>query len=125
VLFRSKVDGEEFSHAETGTGDYYNNPHLPTTPFQTPFGGAPRADLKSSYGYNTFVRTRILDDIPFTNQLRFDMELAGRKTGSVDYASTIFWYGDNKTRPQNISRPDVWARTLLPSPASESVATDN
>ncbi|MDR1556130.1 MAG: DUF2961 domain-containing protein [Tannerellaceae bacterium] len=122
---RISVDSDEPSCTENGTGDYYNNLSLPVTPFQTPWGGAPRADLKSSYGYNTFVRTRILDDIPFTERFRFELELRGQKAGNVDYASTVFWYGDRKARPENISRPEVWARTLLPSPTVESAATVN
>lgn len=117
------VDEGGVLYTESGTGDYYNNPRLPLSPFQTPWGGASLGGRKNAYGYNTFFRTRILDDIPFTNRFRFDLELRGRKAGSAGYASTVFWYGDNKIRPENISRPEVWTRTLLPAPAP--VATDN
>jgi hypothetical protein len=116
-----RVDGDALpSHTENTAGDYFNAPQIPVTPFHTPFGGAPRADLKSSHGYNTFFRTRILDHIPFTTQFRFDMGLSGRKAGTVDYATTVFWYGDRKVRPEKTSRPETWARALLPSPATES-----
>lgn len=108
------VDGDGGSCTETGMADYYNNLRLPVSLFQTPWGGALRAERESSQGYNTFLRTRILDDIPFTNRFRFDLELLGRQAGSVDCASTVFWYGDNKSRPENVSRPDVWARILPP-----------
>jgi hypothetical protein len=116
---RVDKDDELPSHTENSTGDYYNL-QVPATTFHTPFGGAPRAGLKSSYGYNTLFRTRILDGIPFDNRLRFDMKLLGRKTGAVDYATTVFWYGDRKSRPEKISWSEVWARILLPSPATDS-----
>jgi hypothetical protein len=105
------------SHMEDTAGDYYNNPRLPVAPFHTPFGGAPRADWKSSHGYNTFFRTRILDHIPFESRLSFDMEM----TSTVDCATTIFWYGDRKARPQQTTRPDEWARTLPPPPSNDTI----
>ena len=49
------VDDDTFpSHFGTGTEDYYNSSWAPVVPFYTPFGGAPRADLESSHGYNAF-----------------------------------------------------------------------
>lgn len=89
------VDSDTFpSHFGTGTEDYYNSSWAPVVPFQTPFGGAPRADLESSHGHNTFFRTRNLDGIPFSEKLIFDIELIGWKKGTVDYATTVYWYGD-------------------------------
>ena len=89
------VDGETFpSHFGTGTEDYYNCSWAPVVPFHTPHGGAPRADLPSSHGYNAFLRTRTLDAIPFDSSLRFDIEMLSWQPGSVDYATTVFWYGD-------------------------------
>lgn len=50
-----RVDGESFpSHFGTGVEDYYNGSWAPVVPFHTPFGGAPRADLANSQGYNSF-----------------------------------------------------------------------
>jgi hypothetical protein len=98
------VDNDKFpSHFGTGTEGYYNSSHAPVVPFQTPFGGAPRADLKSSHGYNTFFRTRNLDGIPFSQRLKFDMEIMGLKDGTVDYAATSFWYGAIKARAEETS----------------------
>ncbi len=97
------VDDDTFpSHFGTGTEDYYNSSWAPVIPFQTPFGGAPRADEESSHGYNTFFRTRNLDGIPFDNKLRFDIEMLGWKKGAADYATTVFWYGDIKARAEGI-----------------------
>ena len=69
----------------TGTEDYYNCSWAPVVPFATPFGGAPRADEASSHGYNTFVRTRNLDVIPFGQRLQFDLEMLSWNPGAVSY----------------------------------------
>ncbi|WP_231424738.1 glycoside hydrolase family 172 protein [Pedobacter sp. Leaf250] len=88
------VDNEQFpSHFGTGTEDYYNSSWAPVVPFQTPFGGAPRADQESSHGYNTFFRTRNLDGIAFTKGLKFDLEMLSWVKGKMDCASTVYWYG--------------------------------
>lgn len=92
------VDGEPFpSHFGTGTEDYYNSSWAPVVPFQTPFGGAPRADLPSSAGYNTFFRSRGLDVIPFSRSLRFDLEMISWMRGKIDYFNTVFYYGSGET----------------------------
>jgi hypothetical protein len=91
------VDGDIFpSHFGTGTEDYYNSSWAPVVPFQTPFGGAPRADLESSHGFNTFFRTRNLDGIPFREHLKFDFEQLSWFPGTADFASIVFWYGDKE-----------------------------
>ncbi len=109
------VDDDAFpSHFGTGTEDYYNSSWAPVIPFHTPFGGAPRADMESSHGYNTFFRTRNLDGIPFTKSLKFDIEMLSWKKGTVDYATTIFWYGDNKARARGLSGVEE-ATSKLPS----------
>jgi hypothetical protein len=110
------VDDDKFpSHFGTGTEDYYNSSWAPVIPFQTPFGGAPRTDLESSHGYNTFFRTRNLDGIPFTQRLKFDIEMLGWKKGSVDYATTLFWYGNIKARAEETSGVDEATVKLLPA----------
>ncbi len=93
------IDDDTFpSHYGTGVEDYYNSSWAPVVPFYTPFGGAPRADLDSSMGYNGWVRTRNLDCIPCNNRLCFNMEMKGWLDGKVDYATTSFWYGDKESR---------------------------
>ena len=89
------VDGEDFpSFMGTGTEDYFNCSWAPVVPFLTPYGGAPRADEASSHGYNAFLRTRILDNIPFKHSFKFDIEMSSWHHGTVDYNATSFWYGD-------------------------------
>lgn len=113
------VDDDTFpSHFGTGTEDYYNSSWAPVYPFHTPFGGAPRADLHSSHGYNTFFRTRNLDGIPFRNKLRFDIEMLSWQKGNVDYATTVYWYGDANAVATGTSGLEEAALELLP-PASD------
>lgn len=98
------VDNDTFpSFMGTGTEDYYNCSWAPVVPFATPFGGAPRADEASSHGYNTFVRTRNLDVIPFAHRLHFDLEMLSWNPGHVDYRAAAFWYGTaaSKATEQN------------------------
>ena len=112
------IDGEDFpSHFGTGTEDYYNSSWAPVVVFHTPFGGAPRADQESSHGYNTFFRTRVLDNIPFRNSLRFDIELLSWTPGTADYASTAYWYGDLDSEPAVSSDPFADRYSLPPVPA--------
>lgn len=98
------VDNDTFpSHFGTGTEDYYNCSWAPVVTFDTPFGGAPRADKSSSNGYNAFLRTRNLDDIPFGYKFCFNIEMLSWHPGKVNYASTIFWYGDINAKALNTS----------------------
>lgn len=112
------VDDETFpSHFGTGTEDYYNCSWAPVTPFYTPFGGAPRADAETSAGYNTFFRTRNLDQIPFGKKLRYDLEMLSWISGEVDYAATIFWYGDLNARAEGCTSLEETRRPLPVQPA--------
>ena len=115
------VDEDSFpSHFGTGTEDYYNSSWAPVVTFQTPFGGAPRADQASSHGYNTFFRTRNLDGIPFSSLLRFDIELLSWVSGTVDYATTVYWYGDAVAKAVGTSGTEEAIKKLLPIPADLS-----
>lgn len=111
------IDNDTFpSHFGTGTEDYYNSSWAPVIPFYTPFGGAPRADLESSHGYNAFLRTRNLDGIPFKKKFRFDIEMIGWERGNVDYATTIFWYGDYESKAIGTSGVEEAKRVLIAAP---------
>ncbi len=111
------IDNDTFpSHFGTGTEDYYNSSWAPVIPFHTPFGGAPRADLESSHGYNAFFRTRNLDAIPFREKFRFEIEMIGWVRGYVDYATTTYWYGDYNSRAIGVSGIDEARRRLVKAP---------
>ncbi len=91
---KAYVNNETFpSEFGTGLEDYYNTSWAPVVLYQTPFANAPRADNPSSFGYNTFTRTRSLDGIPFTTAFSFDMEMLSWDGGTIDAAATTYWYG--------------------------------
>lgn len=88
------VDGDNFpSEFGTGLEDYYNTSWAPVVLYQTPFANAPRADNASSFGHNTFTRTRNLDAVSFTTYFRYDLEMLSWNGGTVDAAATVYWYG--------------------------------
>jgi len=88
------VDDDTFpSEFGTGLEDYYNTSWAPVVVYQTPFANAPYAQNESSFGYNTFTRTRNLDGIPFTKYFRYDLEMLSWKGGTIDAGATVYWYG--------------------------------
>lgn len=91
------VDGEEFpSHFGTGTEDYYGYAWGSSQPFKSPFHAQPRVEghpNRGVFGRTTVERFRVLDGVPFTKSLKFDMEIWHWKTCEADYAVTTFWYG--------------------------------
>ncbi len=108
------IDGDTFpSHFGTGTEDYYNSSWAPVKIFQTPFGGAIRADSTNSKGHNSWLRSRNLDGIPFKNKFQFDLELLSWFAGKADYSSTIYWYGDKNARALHTSGIDEVLHNLL------------
>ncbi|MBN1909375.1 MAG: DUF2961 domain-containing protein [Pirellulales bacterium] len=87
------VDGEKFpSHFGTGTEDYYGYAWCTPEYFQSPFHAQPRAEGPRNFGNVTNTRVRLLDAIPFTKSLKFDMEVWHPQKTEVDYAATTYWY---------------------------------
>lgn len=88
------VDDDTFpSEFGTGLEDYYNTSWAPVVLYQTPFANAPRADNASSFGHNTFTRTRNLDGVPFKKSFRYDLEMLSWDGGTIDAAAVTYWYG--------------------------------
>jgi len=87
------VDEEPFpSHCGTGTEDYYGYSCGSTALFQGPFSNQVRCDGPGHQGHTVLTRTRVLDAIPFTRALRFDMEIRHRVECEVSYAAATYWY---------------------------------
>lgn len=111
------VDGETFpSFFGTGTEDYYNSSWAPVVVFHTPWGGAPIADLASSRGYNTFLRARIADVIPFRESLDFYFELLSWNPGKADFFRTTYWYGAPGSECLNADDPVTFNYELPEAP---------
>ncbi|MDR0995911.1 MAG: DUF2961 domain-containing protein, partial [Tannerella sp.] len=99
---------------------YYDLGSLPPKAGQNAFGGLVRYGLADSYGYNTLLRLRNLDNIPFRDSLRIGLRWLGQTSGQVDCSTTVFWYGDNKAQAAVTTRAETTARQLPPSPADET-----
>lgn len=88
------VDEDKFpSEFGTGLEDYYNTSWAPVVLYQTPWANAPRADNVNSFGHNTFTRTRNLDGVPFNRTFTYDLEMLSWDGGTIDAATTVYWYG--------------------------------
>lgn len=101
------VDGETFpSHFGTGTEDYYGYAWCRPEVFTGhPFIAMPAGDGNLGVGYTVNSRYRTLDAIPFSQSLRFDMELWHWQEARMDYAPATMWY----MRPGGVCRiePDT------------------
>jgi hypothetical protein len=88
------VDGETFpSTFGTGTEDYYGYGYGSTDRFRHAYHNQPLCDEPPSHGLACVNRFHILDDIPFTTGLKFDMEVwHWDRRIAIDYATTVYWY---------------------------------
>lgn len=88
------IDGEAFpSHAGTGTEDYYGYAWCRKEPFTGhPFIAQPIGEGNYDPGYTVNSRVRVLDAIPFTHSLQFDMEIWHWLRSRINFAPVAYWY---------------------------------
>jgi len=87
------VDNEAFpSHFGTGSEDYYGYAWCSNGVFTHAYHNQPRCDGPGNYGHTCVSRYHILDNIPFTEAFKFDMEVWHWADCTVDMAATSFWY---------------------------------
>ena len=111
------VDGETFpSHFGTGTEDYYGYAWCSNQLFTSPFHVQPRCDGPGNYGQTTVGRVRLLDGIPFTQSLRFDMEVWHWAEVDEAYAATAYWYGRPGVTSNREPQPQEAARSIPQPP---------
>ena len=86
-------DDTEPSLFGTGSEDYFNYSWSAPDIFIYPYCGQPRNDGPGNRGFVTNYRWHILDPIPFTNDLRFYMELfSHERTPGMTYARIGYHY---------------------------------
>ena len=117
------------SHFGTGTEDYYGwaGGVVPTGKdvFSMPFGSNVRIGNQSNpQGYNICIRNRILDDIPFSNHLIFNMEASPgtdirKHWNLLAYSLVTYWYGMSDAKSNHGSRYDLAKRRLITLPEIE------
>ncbi|TPE44046.1 glycoside hydrolase family 172 protein [Pontibacter mangrovi] len=118
------VDGENFpSHVGTGTEDYYGYAWCRPERFSNhPFIAQPDGSGNFVPGYTMNMRFRGLDAIPFSNTLKFDMEMWHWTRAHINFAPVSFYYmlpgGKTNIAPdvENAKEPVVLKRSDLISP---------
>jgi hypothetical protein len=89
------VDGEIFpSIFGTGTEDYFGYAYCRPQRYYTPFISQPRGEGNKKWGYSNNNRYHLLDDIPFTESIKFDMEIWHPFRKNMNYAVATFFYAD-------------------------------
>lgn len=88
------VDGEAFpSHFGTGTEDYFGYAWCSNEPFTHAYHNQPRCDGPGNFGHTCVSRFHIMDDIPWTESFKFDMEMwHWNAETTVTQAVTAYWY---------------------------------
>ncbi len=88
------VDGEKFpSHFGTGTEDYYGYAWGSPELFSHAYHNQTQCDGPACYGNVSVNRFHILDDIPFTESFKFDVEnWHWTEPVSVTRAAVSYWY---------------------------------
>ena len=128
------VDGEDFpSMFGTGTEDYYGYSWggKATDFYEHPFHAQPRSHIydqlnrkpqdklgeRNTAGYNTELRNRALDVIPFSSSLQLDMEVWAKKECDMGYGVGVYWYGDaNTTTNSMVDEKEACNIPPLPNP---------
>lgn len=88
------VDGEAFpSFFGTGSEDHYGYAWCGSSRFDHPFLCQPVGTGATSQGLAVNARWRLLDAIPFSTSLRYDMEIYHHSNSAlINYAPSAFWY---------------------------------
>ncbi|MCC6494025.1 MAG: DUF2961 domain-containing protein [Pirellulales bacterium] len=80
-------------HIGTGSEDYYGYAWGHVETFSRPFIAQPTGQGNASAGVTVNSRVRALDAIPFSDALKFDMELWHWANTKVDLGGAAYWYG--------------------------------
>ncbi len=120
------VDSESFpSHFGTGTEDYYGYAWCWPGEFTSPFHAQPRGRGNSKSDHTTNTRERLLDGIPFTRSLQFDMELWHWSEAKLDYATTTYWYAFAGGKDNGMKDVRKIAEPVKLTNAEKSFKTEN
>ncbi|NLN94012.1 MAG: DUF2961 domain-containing protein [Candidatus Hydrogenedens sp.] len=110
------VDGDTFpTWFGTGTEDYYGYAWCSPLLFTHAYHNQSRCDGPGNLGHTCVSRFHIMDDIPFTRDFRFDMEVWHWADTHIAQSITAFWYATAESK-DNFSEP---GGELLPVPTYE------
>jgi len=88
------VDGERFpSIFGTGSEDYYGYAWGSTAPFTHAYHNQVHCDGPGNYGHTCLSRFHVLDDVPFRERFKFDMEnWQWNVKAALTRSAASFWY---------------------------------
>jgi len=88
------VDNEAFpTWFGTGSEDFFGYAWCDNHTFTHAYHNQPRVDGPGNFGHTCVSRFLIMDDIPFAERLKFDMEVWHWEDTRVTQAATSYWYG--------------------------------
>jgi len=91
------VDGEDFpSTFGTGTEDFFGYAWCNPTPFTHAYHNQPRADGPVNFGHVSNNRFLIIDNVPFQQRFRADIEVWHWAETEVGYSAIGYWYTDRQ-----------------------------
>ncbi|UCG15578.1 MAG: DUF2961 domain-containing protein [Phycisphaerales bacterium] len=87
------VDGETFpSHFGTGTEDYFGYAWCTPDVFNHAYHNQPRCDGPGNYGHTAVNRWHVIDNIPYTRDFKFDMEIWHWSDCKLTVGAICYWY---------------------------------
>ena len=112
------VDGEAFpSFFGTGTEDYFGYAWCNPALFTHAYHNQVRCDGPGNMGHTCVSRFHIMDDIPFTTNFKFDLEVWHWADTKVTQAIMAYWYGlPDATDNFPAINPDTLTLPELPEP---------
>lgn len=87
------VDGATFpTWFGTGSEDFFGYAWSDNHTFTHAYHNQPRSDGPGNFGHSCVSRFLIMDDIPFANDLKFDMEVWHWEETQVTQSAMVYWY---------------------------------
>lgn len=122
------VDGETFpSLFGTGTEDYFGYAWSNPAPFMKPYHAQPKTPNFGTQGQTENLRFHIIDDIPYSKNLKFDMEAWHWADVVATFATTAFWYAaPGTTLPEPLNEKTLPIREIeMPKPVKGAIEGEN
>jgi hypothetical protein len=110
------VDGEPFpSTFGTGTEDYFGYAWGESRLFSQPFHAQTRCDGPGSRGNTSLVRYQVLDSIPWSKAIAFDLEIWHWEAVEMQFATLAYFYATSSAAGGD-TFPDLSGRVVRKAP---------
>lgn len=92
------VDGDSFpTWFGTGTEDYFGYAYTDLALFSAPYHAQTRTGITSQVGHVSNLRVHVIDAIPFTSEIDFDLELWAWVPSEIAFSWVSYWYALDAT----------------------------